>query len=365
MKIAFISRSTLFKTQGGDTVQMLETAKHLRQLGIHVQIFPSNEKINYEEFDLLHFFNLIRPADILFHMKRTGKPFVLTPILVDYAEYDRKHRKGLSGRLLRSISSGEYLKAVSRWILLKDSLQSKDYLWRGHRRSIRKILKRTEMVLPNSMAEYKALESCYQINKPYFIIPNGINEELFQSDEDDEKEETLVVCAARIEGIKNQINLIKALNHTRFTLVLIGDAAPNQKNYFKECKKQAGANIIFTGALRQEQLVYYFRRAKVHVLPSWFETCGLSSLEAAATGCNVVITDKGYAREYFGDQAFYCDPEDAASIYRAVETAASSEQSGELQKRITEEFTWKQAAKKTAEAYKKVLLHKEQLHEWV
>src|SRR5690348_13642118 len=102
MKVAFITRSTLYKVFGGDTVQIFETAKQLQQLDIHAEIFLSHEKIPYEEFDLLHFFNLIRPADILFHVKKTNKPFVITPILVDYSEYDKKHRKGISGWILRS-----------------------------------------------------------------------------------------------------------------------------------------------------------------------------------------------------------------------------------------------------------------------
>jgi len=39
-----------------------------------------------------------------------------------------------------------------------------------------------------------------------------------------------VLCIARIEGIKNQLNLIKALNDTEFNVLLIGSHAPNQKD---------------------------------------------------------------------------------------------------------------------------------------
>ena len=97
MKIALITRSTLYKVYGGDTIQILETAEELRNLGIKVSIFLSHEKINYEDFDLLHFFNLVRPANILYHISKTNKPFVVSPILVDYSEYDKHHRKGFSG----------------------------------------------------------------------------------------------------------------------------------------------------------------------------------------------------------------------------------------------------------------------------
>jgi glycosyltransferase involved in cell wall biosynthesis len=355
MKVAFITRSTLYTVFGGDTVQILETAKHLGQLGHQVAIFRSNETIPYDEFDLLHFFNLIRPADILYHIKRSHTPFVITPILVDYTEYDKKYRKGFSGWLLRRFSSGEYLKAVSRWILLKDTLPAKEYLWKGHSRSIRQILEKVKMILPNSIAEYEALESRYQVRKPYQVVPNGIDEKLFFRDETMPKDETLVVCAARIEGIKNQINLIKALSNTQFTLVLIGEAGANQKTYYKECRKEASKNIIFTGGLSQQEVAQYYKKAKVHVLASWFETCGLSSLEAAATGCNIVITDKGYTREYFGNQAFYCNPEDLTSIYNAVALASKAAHADGLPETILKKFTWKESAKKTMEAYEKVL----------
>ena len=87
--------------------------------------------------------------------------------------------------------------------------------------------------------------------------------------------------------------------------------------------KLAAKNIHFIDHLPQEELIHYYQKAKVHVLPSWFETCGLSTLEAAAMGCNIVITNKGYASEYFNDHAFYCDPSSPASILDAIYKASN------------------------------------------
>jgi glycosyltransferase involved in cell wall biosynthesis len=109
------------------------------------------------------------------------------------------------------------------------------------------------------------------------------------------------------------------------------------------------------GSLSQKELLKFYEKAKVHILPSWFETCGLSSLEAAAMGCNIVVTDKGYTRDYFGDEAFYCDPGDPDSILRAVKKAAQSPLQKKLQAKVFTDYTWTQAAIKTIEAYKKVL----------
>ena len=64
MRVVFITRATLYSVKGGDTLQVLQTARHLEELGIQVDIRLTNERISYDQYDLLHFFNIIRPADI-------------------------------------------------------------------------------------------------------------------------------------------------------------------------------------------------------------------------------------------------------------------------------------------------------------
>jgi hypothetical protein len=60
MKVAFIARSSLYSVKGGDTIQIVSTAKYLRQLNVDVDIKLADEKIDYNHYDLLHFFNLIK-----------------------------------------------------------------------------------------------------------------------------------------------------------------------------------------------------------------------------------------------------------------------------------------------------------------
>lgn len=357
MKVAFITRSTLYTVPGGDTVQVSQTARFLRELGAGADICLTDQKIDYSQYDVLHFMNIIRPADILYHTSRTKKPFVVSPILVDYSEYDKQHRKGVAGYLFRRLSghNNEYAKTIARWLARRDKMKSKSYLLKGQRRSIRQILEKAAILLPNSEAEYQKLEKEFSIKKEYMVVPNGIDSNLFAPDEKIAKDSNIVLCAARIEGIKNQLNLIKALNDTRYTLLLVGSAAPNQHSYYKECRRIASSNIVFCEHIPQDELIGYYKKAKVHALPSWFETCGLSSLEAAAMGCNVAITEKGYTREYFGNDAFYCDPADPASIFERIDTAAKSRCNKELQEKILHQYTWQRAAAITLKAYNKIL----------
>ena len=109
------------------------------------------------------------------------------------------------------------------------------------------------------------------------------------------------------------------------------------------------------GKMPQAELIQYYNKAKVHVLPSWFELCGLASLEAAAMGCNPVVTDNGYARSYCGDEAFYCDPSDPGSIQQAIENAAKADSNLHLQNMIREQFTWKRTAEKICIVYKNMI----------
>ena len=356
IKVAMIVRTTIYTVRGGDTVQVLQTAAHLNGQHVSVDIKLTNEKIDYKQYDLLHFFNITRPADILYHIYRSGKPFVVSTILIDYSEYDRHYRKGFSGKLFRYVSTDgiEYLKTMSRWLLGKDKLMTLSYAWKGQRKSVIEILKKASLLLPNSHSEYKRLVQQYNCKTDYIVVPNGIDPNLFSFDETIEKDPLLLICVARIEGIKNQLNLIRALNGTKFSLVIIGTAAPNQQSYYQECREIASDNIQFIEHLPQEELISYYQKARVHVLPSWFETTGLSSLEAAVMGCNIVITDKGDTTEYFNTDAIYCNPLLPESIYIAVEKAAALPPNKSLQEKILIYYTWQQATIQTMEAYKRI-----------
>ncbi|HXB93179.1 MAG TPA: glycosyltransferase family 4 protein, partial [Puia sp.] len=226
---------------------------------------------------------------------------------------------------------------------------------KGQQHSVREILEGASLVFPNSKLESRQLQEQFSVSFPCMPVPNGLDSELFSFNERVPKEERLVICVGRIEGIKNQLNLIKALNNTRYRLLLIGDHAPNQASYYRECRKIAASNVEFMEHIPQEELVQYFQKAKVHVLPSWFETCGLSSLEAGAMGCNLVITDKGYTREYYEDYAFYCNPGDPSSILKAVDKAALAPFRPALRKKILTHYTWNQAASCIARGYNHIL----------
>ncbi len=355
MRVLFISRASFYSDKGGDTIQALNTAEQLRQLGVSIDIKLCNERIDYSKYDLIHFFNIIRPADILRHIQKSGKPFVVSTIYVDYSEYEKKMRKGIAGWLFRTIPPDliEYAKAIARSVVGGEKIISPSYILLGQKRSVKKIIRQASMLLPNSENEYKRLVNHFQIGQKYRVIPNAIDPELFNAVSGRmARIKNRVLCVGRIEGRKNQLNLIKAIKGSTFELFVIGSPAPNQSAYYKACKQAAGPNVHFIENIPQEKLIDFYLSAQIHVLPSWFETTGLSSLEAAAMGCQIVVTDKGDTREYFENLAHYCDPSLPDSILKAIEEAAIAKPAKALQEKIITKYIWPVTAAKTLEAYK-------------
>ena len=84
-------------------------------------------------------------------------------------------------------------------------------------------------------------------------------------------------------------------------------------------------------------------------------TRGLANVEAAVCGGAIVATTRGCTREYLGEEAYYCQPDNPHSIRKAVEEARSRGPLGDLSTRVAREFTWEAAAGKTLEAYRLAL----------
>lgn len=355
-----IVRATFRTSPGGDTVQVESTAKFLRQLGVSVDIKFNDNQIDYSLYDIIHFFNIIRPDDILPHIKKSRIPFCVSTIYVDYSEYEKISRKGISSLLLKFITDDqlEYIKVIGRFFKNGDQIKSFHYLRAGHRSSVRYVAKKAAILLPNSHSEFKRFIDKYGVEVPYHKVPNAIDNTVFNFDMvENPAFKNHVLCVGRIEGRKNQLNLIKALADTEIKVTIIGKPSPNHLSYYEDCKKlvERCQNIQIIEHISHSELSAIFKAAKVHVLPSWFETTGLSSLEAAVMGCNVVITDKGDTREYFGDMAFYCDPESVVSIRSAVFEAYSQPLKEELRSIILDQYTWQKAAEETLAAYNKIL----------
>ena len=72
-------------------------------------------------------------------------------------------------------------------------------------------------------------------------------------------------------------------------------------------------------------------------------------------GCNLVVTEKGDTRFYFGAHAEYVDPVSVPSIASGIERALHRRRENHLIQQIKSNFSWEVAAQQTLDGYNKAL----------
>lgn len=332
-------------TPGGHVTQWRNTAAALRALGVEARE-SEDEAPDFDGVDVVHGFGLT--AAHIRKAREQGLPVVLSTI------YWSKHYR----------QSGPDGGSASRWVsrarwaavFAVRSLQGAHHaVAEGvtaaqHRETL--AFEAADLLLPNSTMEARAIAHELGVTTPTYVVPNAVDADIFTLPAGAARGQT-VVCAGRLEPHKNQLGLIKALSRTSADLVIVGPRHPEHPGYAERCRRSAGPRTTFLPAMAPHDLARLFQRASVHVLPSYFETTGLANLEAALCGAAVVSTERGYAREYFGENAAYCDPSSTSSIHDAVQAAAVRGASEALRERILSCYTWRHTAAATAAAYER------------
>jgi glycosyltransferase involved in cell wall biosynthesis len=349
MKVLFTARASLFAQPGGDTRQVVQTAEALRENGIQVDIKLRGESIELSDYDVVHFFNAGRPADIAEILPNITQPLVVSSIWVDYSEWDNM-QGGIKGYLSKAMGQQgvEYLKTIARGLNSTDHFPGWHYLLNGQQKSMQQLLNRANSVVASSNSEKNRLQKSFSVGDKTAVIPLGLPLQLKAKEQALEREG--VISVGRIEGLKNQLNLVKAANGANWKLKIIGKRALNQPKYYRACQLAAGDNVEFTGWLNAEHLLDAYQSAKVLVLPSYFETFGLVALEALANGCNLVLSNRPDMNDVFTGKALFCNPNDPKDIREKIEQALALPKAIFTQKEA-QQYSWQNVAKQLVEIY--------------
>lgn len=360
MRILMQNRTDSFIRPGGDTLQMMNTKTALESLGIEVRV-DVTLTADVRGYDIVHLFNLDSPRDTYLQFIKASKGGVrvaLSPIyhnLDDYYDHGLPFPHSLARRLLRgrlfelTRDTMKAMRGLHSWAgLSRTALRTMRHLQR-------EVVNAADLILPNSQLERDALFADFRPNGAIHVVHNGV--ELSAPDAttpppDKLPEGPFIACVARIEPRKNQLALVRALAGTAMSLVLVGRESASYPAYSRrvlaELERSGG---VWIGETTHPQVMAILRRAKLHALPSWFETCSLVSIEAQACGCNVVCTDRGYAREYLGEGCWYCDAASLSSIRDACRQAFEAPRQAPASPR----FTWEDAGRETLKAYQSLL----------
>lgn len=338
---------------GGHRVQMEHTARALRELGIEVEEHLGAH-LPDGSWDVVHGFQL--GARDVAEARRRGLPVAISTIYVGLSYTTSTATRG--GLTVRDVL-GRGRRGVRH---LAASLRGREHLTRLALREMEAELDQirawsmADLLLPNADGEARHIREDLGVLTPTLVVPNAIDADLFTPGFGQPRDPGTVLCVGRVEPHKNQLGTIEALRGVPgVTLTVVGPPHPHHPDYYRLCQRAATDNVVLVPGVDHAHLPDLYARHQVHVLASWYETTGLVSLEAAASGCTVVTTDRGHAREYFGEDARYCDPADPDTIRSAVHAARHHGPPLRLLRRITGDYTWQETALQTLAAYESVV----------
>lgn len=166
------------------------------------------------------------------------------------------------------------------------------------------------------------------------------------------KENFCLHVSAIYQERKNVRRLIEASKKYKFPLVLAGN--PGNEDQQREINRWVDSTpwITIKGFVSNEELQLLYQKAKVFALPSINEGVGIVALNAAVAGCEVVLTEIGGPKEYFGGLANLVNPYDIDDIGQNILKAMSAQHNTNLKQHISENYSAHAVGKKLHEAYK-------------
>ncbi len=324
-QIVIVARSDETLHMGGDTVQSQAIEQFLRVRGFDVRRVHEVDH-TLTSSDLVILFNLTRPMEVYIHARACqdrGIRYILFPV---YWDLDSLHMTGTPRQVFKSLIP-PYLRDVYRtlWQEIGDRAQGRggiitDSMSWSTIKMARYVLEHAYLVCPNSHAEMEHIVQKFRFRpQNMLVIYNGLEPLLEPQQLPDNvrcllPESQYLLCMGAIGPRKNQLSLVRASRAMEIYLVILGGAARGCDAYATRVMSEAGDNVIFIPAQSHSIAMEILRRSHAHVQPSFIETPGLASLEAASLGLPIGVADVPPVREYFHDYAFYCDPLDERSI---------------------------------------------------
>ncbi len=378
VRVLFVPRDDADRIFGGDVVQMRKTAEALRDLGVLVDIGPPEDARG--DYDVVHLWTSLHfPETLLGHLDRlraarSNVPVALSTIwaphhLVRWMDAARRwlfsrHQDGARLSLETAKSDLEAIASRALDFTMDDGARLTAFAPHPFTGLCRQVLQRVDLILPNSWMELQAIFTFLGDFATYGVVPNAVDARDFEMSGDPDLPRELraghyAMMSARFDTRKQQDFLMLAIKDLDIPIVFAGDATDQEIfNRMRALATNRKAPVFYYPFLPHSRLRHLYAAARVHVLPSIFESPGLSSMEAALLDCAIVTGNLAFEGEYFQDGAYYCDPCDAFSIRNAVRDAWESyddeaARRNVLANRIRTDYTWRHAADATIRAYRR------------
>ena len=205
--------------------------------------------------------------------------------------------------------------------------------------------------------------------KDILLIENGISRLDFNPKVDQPRENVFITVGRLGTRQKATEILLQAFADSAdrhdWKLKLVGKVDEKFKPYidmFFQKHPELKNRVIFTGEIKdREQLYGEYCRAKVFVLPSRWESFGLSCGEALCCGCRLILTDTIPPAKEMTNNGRYGKIIEAENVdaltkelLNAVKQEYDQQQVDELVKYANEQFSWERVCKKLYREMKRV-----------
>lgn len=223
----------------------------------------------------------------------------------------------------------------------------------------------------NELLKYVMEKYRRDISDKCHVVMEGVDEIFFEKVEPstlahfdlDLEKTNFILAAGKLSPRKNVKQVMKALSMIKkdvpHHLVCVGGDGWD----FEGIKEHAVAlgiedRVHFLGYVSDDELRALYRMASAFVYPSLFEGFGLTILEAMASECPVITSNRSSLPEVAGDAAYLIDPDDAQQIGEAIRNIIQNE---ELRNEMiskglarAKEFSWEKCAEGVEKVYLKV-----------
>lgn len=185
--------------------------------------------------------------------------------------------------------------------------------WATYRRKVRAGLVAADAVIAPTRWMLDQLEEHYGPQHHAEVIANARTATGFRV----ARKEAFVFAAGRAwDEAQNLFALDRAAKELAWPVMIAG--ATGQAQPFED------SHLL--GELETSELSGWLARASIYALPAKYEPFGLSVLEAALSGCALVLGDLPSLRENWGDAAVFVDPREpaqlSATLRRLIEAPA-------------------------------------------
>jgi glycogen synthase len=189
-------------------------------------------------------------------------------------------------------------------------------VWEKYREHVAAGLAGADLVAAPTRAMLGTLAENYDFERAGVVISNGRDPACYAAG----KKQPIVLAAGRLWDAAKNLSALEAIApHLPWPVLVAGPVAhPDGGVRSARC-------VIPLGELTPDALARHYARAAIYALPARYEPFGLSVLEAALSGCALVLGDIPSLREVWRDAALYVAPEDPGALRECLQRLIADE----------------------------------------